>query len=410
MKKTLTSLIVATMTFPTLALALASEPSQQRVDLNEPKSIQKNVKDLEQNLEIKKLLDSKALEQDFLNGVQKLRLGTNSGGGGDDDGIKFQKTIQDALEKLKLRVPEAYKFLKNYQLATFAEKVKVIVVDDALDVAVKGYIQNSVAVNLPETGVILLNRSRLNEIHDTNLMEAIALHEILSLKKLESTGVYSISAKYLSAQGASLKELANSLRVNRIEQIKTLAPQASAHEVLEKLYLEAAESVDFSDIARVAGPEYECSGVLLEQNPGEKIWRVYSPLEKNQVSVFDYITKEAIPEKPSQGPLFPSEAAVAAVVEKKFDIYSSYEYKLSSRSRARISTSVTRNKIEQNADYVGYFGVSSYSVSNQLSVKKNNGLIVYIKKIQSDGYGAVNPEVALGKLKLIGYCYPKSKN
>lgn len=178
------------------------------------------------------------IEKTFIQGIIYLSVGGNSGGGGDDVGMNFLKTIRDAIENLRRLMPEDYQLIQKNNIEKIVSNVKIIVVDENLGVRHKGYIQNSVAVNLPQTRVILVNRTKWNAINDMRMREAIAIHEVLSLEKIESTGKYSISAKYLHLQGSSDLELITSLSVNQIKQIKTLDTQASNEKIMRTFYSE----------------------------------------------------------------------------------------------------------------------------------------------------------------------------
>ena len=399
MKKTLTSLIVATMTLPTLALALASEPVKQQVDLNKFKDIPQNVKAFEQNPEIKKLLDSKTLEQNFLNGVKKLRLGTNSGGGGDEVGLDFQRTLQSALEGLRNHSSKTFSSLEKQGIAAVVDQAKIIVLDEDLEASIKGYTQNSVAVNLPEMKTILVNRQRWNNVLDSKIKEGIALHEVLSLMKLESTGNYAISSKYVTAKGGTTKEMTSSLQVNRLQQIRSLDKTMSDGEILKRFFDEASEPIsldDFKDvesftpdmtITDVACAYAQYSGVVEGKitisnavaSPDKYLW------VKQLVAV-----KDAVPDsgRPELGPLLPEVKALGAPeqVEYRIGLIRLSNGKIPFPIAARGLPEIQFNDHEITQTRKGY----SLEVSQQY--RKNNGLIV---------------EKSLGEsTEIYKYCYP----
>lgn len=132
--------------------------------------------------------------------LSKLR-GSEGVGGGDEVGLEFQKVLQDVLEEVRVQMPALFEVLKNKNLQGLAANLKIVVADDELNVGYMAYIQDSAAANLPETLTILVNRKRWLAITDYKLKKAVALHELLSLAKLESTGSYSLSSKYLADQG-----------------------------------------------------------------------------------------------------------------------------------------------------------------------------------------------------------------
>ena len=61
--------------------------------------------------------------------------------------------------------------------------------------------QNSAAINDPRANTIIINRQRWINITDPFMRSAIALHEVLSLNGLESTGSYPFSARLLALNG-----------------------------------------------------------------------------------------------------------------------------------------------------------------------------------------------------------------
>jgi hypothetical protein len=122
-------------------------------------------------------------------------------GGGDEVGLDFQRAFSVAVKSVqegKLAGP----FTAEDLLQT-ARDSRILVVDDTLLVTLDGSIQNSIAVNEPAKGLIRINRARWNLLKDERLKEAVALHEVLSLRRIESTGDYSYSARYLEVYGLS---------------------------------------------------------------------------------------------------------------------------------------------------------------------------------------------------------------
>lgn len=141
---------------------------------------------------------------------QARREGGNSGGGGNDVGVEFQRAFLNAVQEIRRRAPEVHAKLLEARVEKFANEALVIVVDDRLEVQISGFIQNSVAYNNPEFGVILVHREEWQKIKSQRQREAIALHEVLSLAGIESSGRYPISAAY--AADANFLAAWNSLR------------------------------------------------------------------------------------------------------------------------------------------------------------------------------------------------------
>lgn len=158
---------------------------------------------------LKQLVRERALEKKLLKGSIRYRVGGNSGGGGDEDGLDFQRTALQALKGLETNLPEVYETLRPLELENYIDAMSVLVIEEEIDVEAQEFFQNSIAVNFPDSLTIILSRPRWKSVQDQGLREGIALHEILSLARIESTGNYTISAKYASTLGTTMTSLKN---------------------------------------------------------------------------------------------------------------------------------------------------------------------------------------------------------
>lgn len=158
-------------------------------------------------------------------GLGHALRGSEGVGGGDEVGLEFQKTLQDVVAEVQVHMPQLFKKLEQNGFLNLAAKVKVVIADEGLNVGYLAYIQDSVAANLPEVATILVNRQRWLAISDYKLKKAIALHELLSLAKLESTGSYPLSSKYLANQGLSEDYLDSVLMPRKKKGSGGLAPR-----------------------------------------------------------------------------------------------------------------------------------------------------------------------------------------
>lgn len=129
-------------------------------------------------------------------------------GGGDEVGLDFLASTQRILEK-KSSHEKIASLLKKIPLQDLMEKTKVLVTDLDLVVAMDGVLQKSIAINDPSTFTIQINRKRWNNLKDDSIKEAIALHELLSLIRIESTGDYPISGMYLTLENKRKQNLQN---------------------------------------------------------------------------------------------------------------------------------------------------------------------------------------------------------
>jgi hypothetical protein len=235
-----------------------------------------------------------------------LKFGGNSGGGGDDVGLEFQASLNTALKTLSKNDPQTYQMLLNEGLASAMSLAKYIVVDDTLLVDVKDLVQNSVAVNVPDQLTILINRSRWKALRGQPiLMSGIALHEMNSLLKIESTGMYAISSRYVQSQGGSGKDLDSSVQVNHLIQIKALSPFATPAEILKKFFDEAHAEISANDFGDLdgSGRPYSKLYPVTGDYKCQMIYNANFPNEVTETKFGKYLTNNA---KKDLGPLLPA--------------------------------------------------------------------------------------------------------
>lgn len=123
--------------------------------------------------------------------------GSSVRGGGDEVGIEFQQVMATALKEAgNMGLP-----VDMPQLEQIAAQAKVLVVDTPLFVESAGLRQDSIAVNDRSDQTIQINRSRWKMIQSRSMKEGIALHELLSLAGLESTGQYPFTSRYMASFG-----------------------------------------------------------------------------------------------------------------------------------------------------------------------------------------------------------------
>ena len=127
-----------------------------------------------------------------------LAEGFSVRGGGDEAGLEFTNAYSFALEEIHKNYPDLAAKLAAYQLDGILDEVKIFVDDKPLHVDAGDGQQESVAVNEPATMRIWINRLRWNATTHPRIRQAIALHEVLSLRGVEGTGRYGISGAYLA--------------------------------------------------------------------------------------------------------------------------------------------------------------------------------------------------------------------
>jgi hypothetical protein len=120
------------------------------------------------------------------------------GNGGDETALEFNQAFSTAIRNINDKLPDLAKFINTSKLNEVIAKATVLTTDGQLPVSLNGTPQSSIATNDPKIQQILIQRARWNELGDSHIKEALALHEVLSLAGLESTGQYPYSGMYLT--------------------------------------------------------------------------------------------------------------------------------------------------------------------------------------------------------------------
>lgn len=128
--------------------------------------------------------------------------GNEGAEGGDDIGLEFQLVARKTLRDIQTNYPEIAKEFSEEGFLFYVQNVTTLIVNDALELILKGAAQDSVAVNITAENIIYVNRDRWERIYDWRVKAGIVLHEYLSFMGHESTGNYNISAHYMALIGA----------------------------------------------------------------------------------------------------------------------------------------------------------------------------------------------------------------
>ena len=144
--------------------------------------------------------------------------GTTGSGGGVETGIDFKSNILEALKTAK-SLPEIKDLFdaEAIEKKITSGKIKVIVTDEPVYIIIDKIKQPSTASNDPDRGNIVVNEDRWEKIPYERVRQALALHEVLSVEKIEKSAVYHISSRYLNHFGYSLSDLSkNWANISRI--------------------------------------------------------------------------------------------------------------------------------------------------------------------------------------------------
>lgn len=202
---------------------------------------------------LKKLVESKALEKRLVNGSVRYRVGGNSGGGGHPFGIELKRLMIQALDGMKKKMPETYASFAPLSLNEYVDTVEVTVINEPMDVEAEFFTQDSPAANFPDSNSVVLSESRWKALRgQDDVKEGIALHELLSLKHKESTGNYHYSARYLALLRAGRSGQQSAFNGNRIEQLRSISPNATPLEILATFYDEADQPINMYVIRDLA--------------------------------------------------------------------------------------------------------------------------------------------------------------
>lgn len=126
--------------------------------------------------------------------------GNDQGNGGSPEALEFHDCAKRAVQIYRQFLLKN-KETKSLNFEKLLAEVKVLTTKSSLFSELDGEVQNSTAINFPNTKTILVNEKRWRAIRETAVREALALHEILSLLGVEKTGDYHISRGYLEVAG-----------------------------------------------------------------------------------------------------------------------------------------------------------------------------------------------------------------
>lgn len=127
--------------------------------------------------------------------------GSGVRGGGDELGLQFSVAAQAAILEAGRLDAGLAAVLQSADAGKIAATMEVIATDAPLVEFSKGSYQEFVAINEPARGRVYVNRDRWAALGEIG-RRGIALHEVLSLARLEETGRYDHSARYLALLGA----------------------------------------------------------------------------------------------------------------------------------------------------------------------------------------------------------------
>ncbi|MFL5814716.1 MAG: hypothetical protein ACJ763_14170 [Bdellovibrionia bacterium] len=118
--------------------------------------------------------------------------GPGSSGGGDEVGLDFQASAAQGVASLPVSALRSEDWQK---LREMLDQAKYVVVDTSLPVDIGlGESQDSAATNDPSQRTVTIQRQRWLKLKSSFVKSRLALHEVLSLARIEKTGDYHVSA------------------------------------------------------------------------------------------------------------------------------------------------------------------------------------------------------------------------
>lgn len=145
--------------------------------------------------------------------------GSEAGNGGDEVSLQFEGAFKKSLVEMKKRNDPFFKEVLNISFSQRLPALKIMTVEEPLDVTVNGVTQECTAMSFPANQLIKVNRTRWGDISTSAIREALALHEVLSLLGMEGTGNYKFSSRYLMVSNipAELINQASDVRIEKVE-------------------------------------------------------------------------------------------------------------------------------------------------------------------------------------------------
>lgn len=136
----------------------------------------------------------------FLTGMSALAYAGNfnGGGGGTDLVFEFKGAARKAIDELSHHT--TLRSLPSSKILRKLETAKIIVSEERLYETFGRIKQEVAALNYRRRNLIVISRPMWMEIKSQLRKEALALHEVLSLMKLEGTGDYRYSQRYFEGK------------------------------------------------------------------------------------------------------------------------------------------------------------------------------------------------------------------
>lgn len=181
--------------------------------------------------------------------------GDHAGNGGNEVGLEFESSFRQALIKVAAHKIEGLESIVKIDYDIRLRDLKILVVDEPLQVTIDGQTQECVAINYPDQKAIRVSSIKWKALDNPWIREGIALHEVLSLLGFESTGQYRYSARYISNfsqdpqfkfTGASAREAVKILGNNILKLINMVRCQDTY--ALVVINLTERRIVDFGEM------------------------------------------------------------------------------------------------------------------------------------------------------------------
>jgi hypothetical protein len=124
--------------------------------------------------------------------------GVSIRGGGHEIGLEFTNAFAAATEEIRKNHPDLWAKIQAEGVTELPANIRIYVENEPIKVEAGEGQQDSVAANDPTTVSIWINSERWSKVIHPRVRQAIALHEVYSLKMLEKTGYYPVSGAYLA--------------------------------------------------------------------------------------------------------------------------------------------------------------------------------------------------------------------
>jgi hypothetical protein len=337
-----------------------------------------------------------------------MKQGPDVSGGGTKEGLSFQAAALRGLQNLKpgiLDEATSTQVLEKIKSSKFISLKETLSVTDGY-----GHEQEVMAVNVPQIETVYFTGSKADNARE-DILQGIALHEVLSLMKIEKTGDYHISAQLKNSMtdelNAAIAMQVAGLNTTQLQayqkelfdQMKSTDSERTPFEILKELFETAPRPATTADFLQeketynkkeLSGAFYNYNLSVLPSTTRSNLEYQRSLYNTRYYFVFGHvnrITSEYVQAQPGgagNGPLFPPTPAVPAREAKCESLMDIRSYVQAESDRWKLNTI---QATDPHCSYNTFGGIGSdYEI--KLSQTQSEFIKTFeFKNFQSPDYG-----------------------